>query len=157
MAAASHPGFWLRGRGEPDIRGRISLKSGSPVELNTALIEAPKAGQAVVVDLVFGRTPGGGLFLQPNQHQLGHVLLSTGEEFFIIAGLVDDFDAQAFRQNHQPFAEDTEIGFLQEPPGVHPDDLRGAIMLPALRDGVLRIVEIGPAYVDEGDHHMTRG
>src|ERR1700730_11674808 len=50
--------------------GEYLSKSGSPVELNTALIEAPKAGQAVVVDLVFGRTPGGGLFLQPNQHQL---------------------------------------------------------------------------------------
>jgi hypothetical protein len=88
-------------------------QNGSRVEPDTALIEAPKAGQAVVIDLIFGR--GGRVLPQSNQHQIGHVALSSGEEFFVIAGLVDDFDAQSFRQRHQPFAEDTEIGFLQEP------------------------------------------
>jgi hypothetical protein len=120
-------------------------RGGSPVEPGPALIEAPGAGQAVVIDLLFGR--GGRVLLQSNQHEIGHAALSTGEDFFVIAGLVDDFDAQAFCQRHQPFAEDTEIGFLHEPPNTDPDDLRGAIMLPALRDGVLRIVEVGPAYV----------
>jgi hypothetical protein len=121
---------------------------GSPVEANTALIEAPEPGQAVIIDLLYGR--GGRVSLRPNQHQIGHVALSTGEDFFVISGLVDDFDAQTFRQHHQPFADDTQIGFLHEPPGADFDDLRGTIILPALGDGVLRIVEIGPAYVLPG-------
>lgn len=120
-------------------------RNGTPFEPGTALIEAPRPGQAVVVDLLFAR--GGRISPQANQHQIGHVGLSTGEEFFIIAGLVDDFDAQAFRRLHQPFGDDTEIGFLEEPEGVDSDDLRGAIILPALNDGVLRVVEIGPNYV----------
>jgi hypothetical protein len=74
------------------------------------------------------------------------VALSTGERFFVIAGLVSDFDAHGFRKNVQPFGDDTELGFLDKPPpDADPDDLRGAIMLSILDDGVLRIVEIGPA------------
>lgn len=74
--------------------------------------------------------------------------LSTGERFFVIAGLVSDFDAHGFRKHVQPFDDDTEVGFLDTPPpDADPDDLRGAIMLPILDDAVLRIVEIGPAYV----------
>jgi hypothetical protein len=76
------------------------------------------------------------------------VALSTGEQFFVIAGLVDDFDAHRFREHVQPFDDDTEARFLdQPPPDLDRDDLRGVIMLPILDDGVLRIVEIGPAYV----------
>ena len=32
-------------------------------------------------------------------------------------------------------------------PHTDPDHLRGAIVLPAINDGVLRIVELGPAYM----------
>jgi hypothetical protein len=121
-------------------------KYGTPVEADTALIEAPKPGQAIVVDLIFGR--GGRPLLQRNQLQIGEMALSTGEMFFIIAGLTDDFDAQGFQQHVQPLGEDTEPAFLDAlPPDADPDNLRGAIMLPVLDDGVLRIVEIGPAYV----------
>jgi hypothetical protein len=120
--------------------------SGTPVDPKTALIEAPKTGEAVVVDLVFGR--GGRPFIQSNQHLIGEAALSTGEMFFIIAGLVDDFDARGFQEHVQPFGEDPEPTFLDAPPpDTDPDNLRGAIMLPVLNDGVLRIVEIGPAYV----------
>jgi hypothetical protein len=119
---------------------------GTPVETDTALIEAPKSGQAVVVDLIFGR--GGRPLPQRRQHQIGEVILSTGEMFFVIAGLVDDFDARGFQQHVQPFGECTEPAFLETPPpDTDPDNLRGAIMLPVLSDGVLRIIEIGPAYV----------
>lgn len=109
------------------------------------MIEAPGLGQAVVIDLLFVR--GGRISPQSNQHQVGSVALSTGEKFFIIAGLVNDFDEQAFHRHHHLFSDDTETGFLEEPEGVDPDDLRGVIMLPARNDGVLRIVEIGPTYV----------
>jgi hypothetical protein len=117
----------------------------TPVDPDTALIQPPKTGQAVVVDLLFAQ--GGGLHLSPNQQCLGHVLLSTGEEFFAVAGLVNDFDALAFRRYHQPLAEHMQIGFLERPQGVALDDLRGAILLPAVNDGVLRIVEVSPNYI----------
>jgi hypothetical protein len=117
------------------------------VEENTSLIDVPKSGEAVTVDLVFGRLPGGDLLLRPNQRNLGRVALSSGEEFFIIAGLVNDFDAEGFRQRYQPFSANCEVGFCQEPAHTDHDGLRGSILLPAISDGVLRIVEIGPAYI----------
>ena len=117
------------------------------VEENTTLIAVPKSGETVMVDLVFARMPGGSLLLLPHQQDLGHVTLSTSEEFFIIAALVNDFDAEDFRQMFQPFSESCEVGFFQEPPHGDSDGLRGAIVLPAIHDGVLRIVEIGPAYI----------
>jgi hypothetical protein len=40
-------------------------------EENTTLIDVPKRGEAVTVDLVFGRLPGGDLLLRPNQRNLG--------------------------------------------------------------------------------------
>jgi hypothetical protein len=103
-----------------------------PVRQDTSLIEPPKPGEAIVIDLLFGRMPGGRFFLLPNQRELGRVALSSGEEFLIIAGLVDDFEAESFRQRHQPAPETTEIDFFQDQPHAHPDDLRGAI-LPRLR------------------------
>jgi hypothetical protein len=118
------------------------------VEENTTLIDVPKRGEAVTVDLAFGRLPGGDLLLRPNQRNLGRVALPSGEEFFIISGLVNDFDAEGFRRAHQPFSANCEVGFFQEPPPhIDPDGLRGAILLPANNDGVLRIVEMGPAYM----------
>jgi hypothetical protein len=119
------------------------------VEENTTLIDVPKSGETVIVNLIFGRMPGGELLLRPNQRNLGRVMLSSGEEFLIIAGLVKDFDAEGFRQRHQPFSESCEVGFFQEQPHADPDHLRGAILLPAVNDGVLRIVEIGTAYITE--------
>ena len=117
------------------------------VEENTTLIDVPKTGAAVTVDLVFGRLSGGDLLLRPNQRNLGRVALSSGEEFFIISGLVNDFDAEGFRQTHQPFSANCEVGFFQEPPHIDPNGLRGAILLPANNDGVLRIVEMGLFYM----------
>jgi hypothetical protein len=117
---------------------------------DTLLIDSPKLGQAIVVDLLFGRTPRGRFFPLSNQRELGRAMLSTGEEFLLIAGLVDDFDAQSFQKHHQPVPETTEIGFFQEQLDVQSDDLRGAILLPAIRDGMLRIVEIGPAFITRG-------
>ncbi len=118
-------------------------RHGTPVEQGTALIEAPRPGEAVVVDLIFAR--GGRISLQSNQHQIGHVMLSTGEEFFVIAGLVKDFDAQAFRRRHQPFADDTEIGFLDR----HSPDLVnfGAMITPLTGSGN----EKSPSWRAEGD------
>jgi hypothetical protein len=156
-SAPEHRAFrrWRR-RATPDagLVGVVQLlfaaeylsNKGTAVDPDTALIETPKPGQGVIIDLIFGR--GGGVALQPNQHQIGEVALSTDERFFVIAGLVSDFDAHGFRKHVQPFDDDTEAGFLDTPPpDADPDDLRGAIMLPILDDGVLRIVEIGPAYV----------
>jgi hypothetical protein len=117
------------------------------VEQNTTLIDVPKSGETITVDLVFGRMPGGELLLRANQRNLGQVTLSSGEEFLIIAGLVKDFDAEGFRRTHQPFSKGSDVGFFQKPPHSDPDHLRGAIMLPADNGGVLRIVEIGPAYM----------
>ena len=65
------------------------------VEEETTLVPIPKSGETVIVDLVFGRTPGGSLFLRPHQRELGRLTLSSGEEFFIVAALVKDFDAHA--------------------------------------------------------------
>ena len=76
-------------------------RNGTPVEPGTALIEAPGLGQAVVIDLLF--VGGGRISPQSNQHQVGSVALSTGEKFFIIAGLVNDFDEQAFHRHHHLF------------------------------------------------------
>jgi hypothetical protein len=118
----------------------------TPVDSDPLLIDVPKAGEAIVIDLLFGRLPDGRLGLQSNQKELGHILLSTGEEFFVIAGLVKDFDVNTFRCRHQPFSQNTERAVLQAPAYDDPDDLRGAILLPAISDGVLRIVEIGPTY-----------
>jgi hypothetical protein len=120
-------------------------RNGTPVEPDTTLIRPPRVGQAIAIDLLFARR--GRISPQSNQREVGNVALSTGEELFIIAGLVNDFDAQAVHRHHQPFSDDTEIGFFEEPEGVDPDALRGVIMLPARNDGVLRIVEIGPTYV----------
>jgi hypothetical protein len=131
--------------------------SQKPSSMDTApiLIDVPRAGEAIVIDLVFGRMPDGRLRLQSNQKELGHIFLSTGEEFFVIAGLVKDFDANTFRRRHQPFTRNVETAYLQTPANDDPDDLRGAILLPAIRDGVLRIVEIGPAYIGP-DTTLTR-
>ena len=104
----------------------------TPVEEDTSLIGIPHPGQAVIVDLVFGRMPGGSLMLLPNQHELGRIMLSSGEAFLIIAGLVTDFDAEAFQRQHQPFYDTTEVAFSQSIPDADPDDLRGAILLPAI-------------------------
>jgi hypothetical protein len=126
----------------------LSQKS-TPVDSDPILIDIPKAGKAIVIDLVFGRMPDGRLGLQPNQKELGHIFLSTGEEFFVIAGLVKDFDANTFRRQHQPLSQNMDSTFLQQPAyDGDPDNLRGAILLPAISDGVLRIVEVGPAYID---------
>jgi hypothetical protein len=86
------------------------------------------------------------LSLRPNQTELGRVVLSNGELFLVIAGLVEDFDLDRFRRETQPLNEKTRSPFVMElPAGVDPDELRGGIFLPAIRDGVLRIVEIGLA------------
>jgi hypothetical protein len=60
----------------------------TPVEEGASLIGVPRPDQAVIVDLVFGRMPGGSLMLLPNQRELAGVMLSSGEVFLIIAGLV---------------------------------------------------------------------
>jgi hypothetical protein len=119
------------------------------VEQETTLIPIPKSGETVIVDLVFARMPDGRLLLLPHQRQLGHVMLSSGEEFLIVATLVNDFDAQEFRRLYQPSSESCEVAYLQETPRGDPDRLRGAILVPALNDGVLRIVEIGPAFITQ--------
>ena len=65
----------------------------------TPLINPPEPGKAIVVDLLFARmVPTGQLFLMPNQCELGRCTLSTGDQFLIIAGLVEDFDAGGFRR-----------------------------------------------------------
>jgi hypothetical protein len=69
-------------------------------------------------------------FLLPHQRELGHVTLSNGEEFFVIAALMNDFDAQDFRRLYQPSSPACEVGYLQEEPQVDPDGLRGAILGP---------------------------
>ena len=130
------------------IRSGVSLQNFTPVEEDTSLIGIPHPGQAVIVDLVFGRMPGGSLMLLPNQHELGRIMLSSGEAFLIIAGLVTDFDAEAFQRQHQPFYDTTEVAFSQSIPDADPDDLRGAILLPAIQDeGILKFAEIGPAFL----------
>jgi hypothetical protein len=120
----------------------------TPVEEGTLLIRVPRPGQAVIVDLVFGRIPGGSLMLLPNQHELDRVMLSSGEVFLIIAGLVKDFNAETFQRQHRAFYATAEPGFSQTIPDADPDDLRGAILLPAIKDeGILRVAEIGLAFI----------
>jgi hypothetical protein len=120
----------------------------TPFEEGTSLIRVPHPGQAVIVDLVFARMLGGSLMLLPNQYGLGRTVLSSGEVFLIIAGLVTDFDAEAFQRQHRPFYDTTEVAFLQTIPDADPDDLRGAILLPSTKDeGILRVAEIGPAFI----------
>jgi hypothetical protein len=109
------------------------------------LINSPEPGKAIVVDLLFARMAGQFL-LMPNQRELGCWTLSTGEQFLIIAGLVDDFDAGSFRRQFSPLQQATSPGFVLEQPHSDPDDLRGALLLPDRGDGVLRIVEIGPSF-----------
>jgi hypothetical protein len=123
-------------------------KNFTPVEDGTSLIGIPYPGEAVIIDLLFGRTPSGSLMLLPNQHELGRIMLSSGEVFLIIAGLVTDFDAEAFQRQHRPFYDTTEVAFSQTIPDADPDDLRGTILLPAIKDeGILRVAEIGPAFL----------
>ncbi len=118
------------------------------VAAETILINPPERGRAILVDLLFdGIGPTGRLLLSPNQRELGRCMLSSGDQFLIIAGLVDDFDAGGFRR-HTPLQEVTSLGFLPEQPHSDPDELRGAILLPDTEDGILRIVEIGPAYAE---------
>jgi hypothetical protein len=68
--------------------------------------------------------------LRPHQRELGRCALSTGEQFLIIAGLVDDFDAGVFQRQFSPLPKSTSPGFIIEQPLADPDDLRGALLLP---------------------------
>jgi hypothetical protein len=109
----------------------LSQKS-NPVDSDPILIDLPKAGEAIVIDLVFGRMPDSRLGLQPNRKELGHIFLSTGEEFFVIAGLVKDFDANKFCHQHQPFSRNMDSTFLQQPVYADPDNLREQSYFPLL-------------------------
>jgi len=124
------------------------------VEENTTLIDVPKSGETVIVDLVFGRTPGGELLLRANQRNLGDVTLSSGEEFFVIAGSVKDFDAEGFRQRHQPFSKSCEVGFFQEQPHIDPDHLLVAERPQRLRTSVDTSTSLWPTL---GDRFLTAG
>ena len=86
----------------------------------------------------------GQFLILPHQRELGCCTLSTGEQFLMIAGLVDDFDASTFQ--FSPIRKSTNPSFVLERPDADPDDLRGAILLPDLGDSVLQIVEIGPKF-----------
>jgi hypothetical protein len=116
-----------------------------PIGQETTLLSYPQSGKAIVVDLLFSRIRGE-FSLMPRQRELGRFQLSTGEIFLIIAGLVDDFDARAFRSAFFPLNETTTLGFAIEPPDAKRDDLRGAIMLSDLGDGLLRIIDIGQEF-----------
>jgi hypothetical protein len=94
----------------------------TPVDSDPILIDVPYAGEAIVIDLVFGCIPDGRLQLRSNQQGLGHRLLSTGEEYIVIASLVRDFDAGTFGRQHQPFSQNIERTFLQPPACDDPDD-----------------------------------
>jgi hypothetical protein len=117
-------------------------RNSTPVGQDTQLINSPAPGEAIVVDLLFTRFAGCFL-LMPNQRALGLCSLSTGEQFLTIAGRVDDFDAASFRRQFSPVRKVTKPGFVLHQPRADPDTLRGAILLPDLGDGTLRIVEIG--------------
>jgi hypothetical protein len=56
--------------------------------------------------------PGGRLLLLPHQRELGHVTLSNGEEFFAIAALMNDFDAQDFRRLYQQSSPACEVATI---------------------------------------------
>lgn len=114
----------------------------APIGREISLINPPEPGKAIIVDLLFARLAGEPLIM-PHQRDLGRCTLSTGEQFLIIAGLVDDFDAGLFRRHFSPLQEATIPGFIIERENVDRDDLRGAILLPDLGDGVLKIVDIG--------------
>jgi len=63
----------------------------------------------------------------------------------VIAGTVDDFDAEAFRSRFGSIGNNTEIAFLTQPAEISDEYLRGLIVLPSTV-GPLYAVEIGPDF-----------
>lgn len=151
---------WERRRPSPtqDVVQAVSIlfaaellsKTTHPIEAGTRIIDTPAPGKAIIVDFLFALQAVGQLLLRPNQTELGRIVLSNGELFLVIAGLVGDFDLDSLRRETLPLNEKNSSPFVMEPPsGGDLDELRGGIFFPGTKDGVLRIVEIGPAFTGQ--------
>jgi hypothetical protein len=125
------------------------------VEHNTCLISPPHRGKAIIIFCFICR-PDAQLALAPDQKEVGRCTLSTGDKFVIISGIFDDFDATSFWHQYQARLQETErISILPKLPYSDPKQLGGALCLPIREDHVLRLVVIGPEFVQkrfrEGD------
>jgi len=109
------------------------------IDADILAIDAPAPDKAIVIELIFSRSPRGAIRRPPSVGELGSVQLSTGEQVAVMGGIID-FDFVEFRRKAKltmPLDRVLSLTDLSAP------DLRMALMSDPNTDGVLRIFDIG--------------